>query len=121
MVIKGKKLMDKVEKVLSDRGSEYGKFSDVADVYYDLLQVINNHDSMAYDGYGASVVQRSAQCALDMVCMKIARLVSGSRCHRDSWLDIAGYAMLVVNDIDEMEQYNSQVVSICEDCEENES
>jgi len=33
--------------------------------------------------------------ALDMICHKIARIVNGNPDYADSWTDIAGYATLV--------------------------
>ena len=38
--------------------------------------------------------------ALHMIFHKIGRLVNGNPNHRDSWVDIAGYAQLVVDIID---------------------
>ena len=35
--------------------------------------------------------------SLDMIAVKISRIVNGNPSHRDSWLDIAGYAMLVAD------------------------
>lgn len=35
--------------------------------------------------------------ALDMICHKMARILNGDPNYRDSWVDIAGYAMLVAN------------------------
>jgi len=35
--------------------------------------------------------------ALDMICSKISRIVNGDPDYDDSWVDIAGYAQLIVN------------------------
>lgn len=37
--------------------------------------------------------------ALEMICTKIARIVSGDANTKDHWVDIAGYAALVAEDI----------------------
>ena len=39
------------------------------------------------------------QEALHMICSKLARIANGDPNHVDSWHDIAGYASLVVKDI----------------------
>ncbi len=41
--------------------------------------------------------------AAEMILHKLARLLNGDPNHRDSWADIAGYAELVVRNIDGME------------------
>ena len=33
--------------------------------------------------------------ALDMIAVKISRILSGNPSHKDSWVDIAGYAKLI--------------------------
>jgi hypothetical protein len=35
--------------------------------------------------------------ALDMIALKISRIVNGNAAHVDSWIDIAGYAKLVAD------------------------
>jgi hypothetical protein len=37
--------------------------------------------------------------SLDMICNKIGRIVNGDPRLIDSWLDIAGYAQLVVDEL----------------------
>jgi hypothetical protein len=39
--------------------------------------------------------------ALDMICSKISRIVNGDPDYDDSWVDIAGYAQLIVNSLKE--------------------
>ena len=43
------------------------------------------------------------QLAVRMIALKLARLTNGDPAHKDSWVDIAGYAMLVVRDMEERE------------------
>jgi hypothetical protein len=38
--------------------------------------------------------------AMQMIALKQARIVNGSHTHIDSWRDIAGYAMLVVDELE---------------------
>ena len=77
-----------VEQTLSDRESTYGSFRDVAELTSSLM-----NDLLRLD---MSFVQREA---LHMICSKLARIANGDPNHIDSWHDIAGYATLVVKDI----------------------
>ena len=77
-----------VEQTLSGRESTYGSFKDVAVTTRNLMNCIDV-DSM-------SAVQQEA---LHMICSKLARIANGDPNHVDSWHDIAGYASLVVKDI----------------------
>lgn len=42
---------------------------------------------------GATLTPQQTE-ALEMICVKMARIVCGDASHADSWLDIAGYAHL---------------------------
>ena len=77
-----------VEQTLSDRESTYGSFKDVAVTTRNIMNCIDV-DSM-------NAVQQEA---LHMICSKLARIANGDPNHVDSWHDIAGYASLVVKDI----------------------
>ena len=77
-----------VEQTLSDRESTYGSFSDVADTTQKLMSFLALKD--------CSCVQQEA---MHMICSKLARIANGDPYHVDSWHDIAGYATLVVKDI----------------------
>ncbi|MEM4379973.1 MAG: DUF6378 domain-containing protein [Thermoplasmatales archaeon] len=81
--------MNDVNATLEARGKTYGKFIDVAACSQALKEIISlytpNHKRYNVD-------QKEA---LDMICMKIARIVAGDADHVDSWHDIAGYAKLV--------------------------
>ena len=79
-----------VDEVLNERGERYGKFIGHAAVAQLLKNCIATElkcrgKNLAYD----------QQEALDMICHKIARIVNGDPDYADSWVDIAGYATLV--------------------------
>ena len=74
---------------LAERESQYGSFSDVAELTCDLMGDLLRDDM--------SFVQREA---LHMICSKLARILCGDINKIDSWLDIAGYATLVVQDLE---------------------
>jgi hypothetical protein len=81
-----------VEKILDKRAEQYGTFMRNADIAIKLKQVIHN-----------AMVREDTQLypdqlqALDMIATKIGRILTGNPSHLDSWVDIAGYAKLVVD------------------------
>jgi len=79
------------DQVLADRGSRYGKFTGHARVTQRLKFVI--YEELAARSKGLDADQQEA---LDMICHKIGRIVNGDPNYDDSWVDIAGYAQLVV-------------------------
>ena len=79
-----------VEATLAERESQYGSFKDVANTTQYLLKMLST-DEM-------SDVQLEA---LHMICSKLSRIRHGDVKHVDSWHDIAGYATLVVNDLEQ--------------------
>lgn len=86
-----------IKDVLDARGLQYGHFSENAVLIQALKMVMRtsrNWDSI-------SDVQREA---LEMIAHKIGRILCGNPDHRDSWTDIAGYATLVQNSIEQDEE-----------------
>jgi hypothetical protein len=88
-----------VDAVLAERGSRYGKFTGHADVTQKLKHAAFLH--AANHGVNLSADQREA---LDMICHKIGRIVNGDPNYSDSWIDIAGYAKLVADRLEGVEQ-----------------
>ena len=80
-----------VEATLAERQNQYGDFSKVAGVSQHLQSVI------LAAGADFDDVQQEA---IQMICSKLARLACGDADHVDSWHDIAGYATLVVKDLE---------------------
>lgn len=78
----------KTEETLVTRGNRYGSFETQSKLCQDLkyLMHVNPgwHDLQPY--------QRES---LEMIQHKIARILNGDPTYTDSWHDIAGYAMLV--------------------------
>lgn len=81
-----------VSDVLNDRGERYGVFMGHAHVTQDLKRAIRDH-LIARDKH----LEIDQQEALDMICHKIGRIINGDADYDDSWVDIAGYAQLVVD------------------------
>jgi hypothetical protein len=74
-----------IEETLKERGEQYGEFADHAKISQTIKRLAA--------GKELPDVQREA---LEMIAHKLARIINGNANHIDSWLDIAGYATLVV-------------------------
>ena len=80
-------------EILEERGGEYGLFSEHAKITQGLKVTVRSWDGWA----------RMLPChreAIEMILHKIGRILNGNPMNRDSWADIAGYAELVVREID---------------------
>jgi hypothetical protein len=85
-------MSDTVSAVLDERGKRYGPFAGHADVTQRLkmciaVELTKRDKALAFD----------QQEALDMICHKVGRIINGDPDYDDSWVDIAGYAQLVVD------------------------
>ena len=84
-----------VDGVLAERGSRYGKFTGHAEVAQALKMCIRTHLKSRH-----KALKPNQQESLDMICHKIARIVNGDPDYADSWIDIAGYAKLVADQLE---------------------
>ena len=80
-----------VDAVLAERGARYGKFKDHAELSQKLKAVM--YQSMAK-------LSDSQTESLEMIFHKIARILNGDPNYADSWVDIAGYAKLVADELE---------------------
>ena len=82
--------MKTTEEILAERGKTHGDFKRNAEISQQL--------KMLFDRYGKQddlhVVHREA---LDVIALKISRILSGQSNFKDHWDDIAGYAKLGAN------------------------
>lgn len=83
---------DSTEQLITERGSRYGKFKDGAAIMQELKFVMREVD-------GWHNLTPSQREALDMIQHKIGRILNGDPTYDDSWKDIAGYATLIVNEL----------------------
>ena len=100
--------------ILAERGNSYGSFDGhavitqgikmVMDCDWDnlqsLLDSLRKHGDPTPDSISTS---SSQQDALDMIAHKIGRIINGNPHYKDSWVDIAGYAQLVVDELEARE------------------
>lgn len=82
--------MTDIRTILEERGADYGPYIGQASNSVAMKNIIHTAPEWPR---GASDQQE----ALDMITVKIARLVTGNINHLDSWRDIAGYATLVAD------------------------
>lgn len=80
------------EALITKRGSRYGKFKDGAEIMQSLKDTMRDID-------GWNNLTASQKEALDMIQHKIGRILNGDPTYDDSWKDIAGYATLIVNEL----------------------
>ena len=81
-----------VEELITERGNRYGKFKDGAEIMQSLKDTMRDVD-------GWNNLTASQKEALDMIQHKIGRILNGDPTYDDSWKDIAGYATLIVNEL----------------------
>ena len=81
-----------IDVLITERGIRYGKFKDGAEIMQELKTVMREVD-------GWHNLTPSQREALDMIQHKIGRILNGDPTYDDSWKDIAGYATLIVNEL----------------------
>lgn len=89
-----------IEKVLEERGSRYGKFSEHAKIAQALQEVLWNHPNW-------HKLPTDTRQSLVVITDKIARMLNGYHDYDDNWVDIIGYATLVLNRIRDDERAES--------------
>lgn len=85
-------LTNPTEALITERGTRYGKFKDGAEIMQSLKDTMRDVD-------GWNNLTASQKEALDMIQHKIGRILNGDPTYDDSWKDIAGYATLIVNEL----------------------
>ena len=90
--------MPDVRTILNERRSQHGSLVNHARVSQAMKQAMR--DSLGWDRLADDMKE-----AADMIVHKLARTLSGDPAHIDHWADIAGYAQLVA---DRLEQEQSR-------------
>lgn len=73
--------------LLSERGLTHGSFVENAAVAQTLKQYLRGLK-------GWDSLRAEQKEALDLICLKLSRIMSGKSNYKDHWDDIAGYAKL---------------------------
>lgn len=85
--------MTAVGKTLEERGKRYGNYLDqtsISNKIKEAMQEIPTYWDMETD----------QKDALEMIAVKISRIINGDPDYADNWTDIAGYATLVAERLD---------------------
>ena len=77
-----------VDTLLADREAQYGSFSNLAEISQSLKTVITT-------SHGWLKLTDDQREALDLIAMKIARILNGNPNLIDNWDDVSGYAQLI--------------------------
>lgn len=85
-------LTDSVTSTLAERGKRYGSFDSHACITQELKLIMRIKPQWA-------ALTPDKQEALEMIAHKIGRILNGDPNYADSWVDIAGYATLIVNNL----------------------
>ena len=84
--------MTNVSNTLDARGERYGNYLRQTEISFGIKKEMHGSafDKMDVD----------QQDALDMIAVKISRILNGDPNYADNWVDIAGYATLVADRLD---------------------
>lgn len=85
------------EETLKQRGTRYGEYSKVSETSQDIKSII--YTSMVAAGKDESDIPDYMWESMDMIANKLSRIVNGDPMYDDNWRDIAGYAQLVVDEL----------------------
>lgn len=81
-----------IEETIKERGDKYGKFKDGAVIMQNLKMFMRSTQ-------GWERLTPSQQESLEMIQHKIGRILNGDPHYDDNWRDIAGYATLVMEEL----------------------
>lgn len=81
------------EALITERGNRYGDFKDGAAIMQQLKDVMKGAPKW-------EALKSSQKEALEMIQHKIGRILNGDPDYDDNWKDIAGYATLIVKEIE---------------------
>lgn len=99
-------MADKIQEILANRGTRYGKFKDHAKLSMKLKTIVR-------EGRSWHIMSDSQKEGLDMILHKISRIINGDPDYDDSWVDITGYAQLVVDELRERtEEYEENIQTV---------
>lgn len=84
-----------VEATLAERHGQYGPYVTVSAISQSLKKVV--HESPNYKFMPPPMKE-----SLDMICNKMARILTGNYYLHDTWHDVSGYAKLISNEIERM-------------------
>jgi hypothetical protein len=95
--------MADISETLEERGKRYGSFIGDATVAQDLKHILKTtaEDNKNLPN-GWNDLDADMKEALEMISTKMGRIVHGDPWYEDSWRDIAGYATLVADRLENL-------------------
>jgi hypothetical protein len=81
-----------VSRTLNDRGTTHGSYRAASGLTQNIAELM--HSSRNWDDLPAYAKQ-----SLEMVAVKLGRILTGDWSHPDHWHDIEGYALLVQKEL----------------------
>lgn len=96
MATKAKPQQLTVKEIIAERGNRYGDFEGHAEITQTLKL-----NAASFLLRRQKALNPSQQEALDMIFHKIGRILNGDPNYKDSWIDIAGYAQLVADQLED--------------------
>jgi hypothetical protein len=84
----GLELKDVIPTLLEARGTRYGEFPTCSVLSQRLKGSLESHPNYA-------ILPAPLRESLELICMKMARIVNGDPTYIDNWVDIQGYAKLI--------------------------
>lgn len=88
--------MDDIKDILLERGNRYGTFKD----HSRLVQSMKKSAGLYLPDTRERLAPDQSE-ALEMILHKVGRILNGDPDYIDSWQDIAGYATLVVERLED--------------------
>jgi hypothetical protein len=96
---------DQIDLLLNGRGSKYGKYDNMAKLTMALSDVFFAH-MQHYGVTEPAKLTDSQRVGLHMIFLKLARIGNGDPNCVDNWVDIAGYAKLIADELEKNEKFN---------------
>jgi len=87
-----------VEATLQQRGNRYGEFKNHASLSQALKIAFDVH--VVKYGQQENFTDSMSE-SVEMIFHKLARIANGDPTYDDTWRDIAGYAQLIVDEVNE--------------------
>ena len=90
-----------IKELLEAKEREHGRVDDVADAVCGMWDIF-------YQSRNYATMSRIERMCVHMIMMKLGRAISGGRL-KDHWIDMAGYAQLVVDEIEATEVQGNEL------------
>lgn len=110
-------MVQSVGEVLEERGQRYGVFMGQAQIAQSLHIVLDQ--GMQLSGKNRFSFAPDELEAVNMIVNKLARIYNGDPHYSDSWRDIAGYATLVADRLDNDTQEQQKLIEAKDQYERN--